>query len=200
MPGALMADGVISLDDRPAIAAVNRANTALDDHEKKTKTVLDRSGREWQVFGEGVVRVSDRGKTSLDRLLQSMEKQAALAGKTGADRMIAERDMLIRKWGEEERAVQAITKAYDKMIAAESGGGGSKWKEFGDQVKNAIQNPLQAAGSAAAGPRRSETPAMSRTRPLIESAPAKGRLGETGRCPGSARSTISTSVSPVSSR
>ena len=103
MPGALMADGVISLDDRPAIAAVNRANTALDDHEKKTKTVLDRSGREWQVFGEGIVRVSDRGKTSLDRLLQSMEKQAALAGKTGADRMIAERDMLIRKWGEEER-------------------------------------------------------------------------------------------------
>jgi hypothetical protein len=151
MPGALMADGVISLDDRPAVQAISRANTALDDHEKKVKTVLDRSGREWQVFGEGVVRVSDRGKTSLDRLLQSMEKQAALAGKTGADRMIAERDMLIRKWADEEKAVKSITAAYDKMIAAEGGGAQSKWQQFGQQVTNGIQNPLQAAGNAVGG-------------------------------------------------
>jgi hypothetical protein len=148
MDGNMMTDGVISLDDRPAIAAIDRANKGLDGHESKTKTVLDRAGREWQVYGEGVVRVSDKSKTSLDRLLSSMEKQAAMAGKSGTDRMIAERDQLIKKWGDEERAVNAITKAYEKMIAAESGGGGSKWQQFGDTIKNAIQNPLQAAGDA----------------------------------------------------
>jgi len=63
--------------------------------------------------------------------------------------MIAERDMLIRKWGEEERAVQAITKAYDKMIAAEQGGGTSRWQQFADGAKNFIQNPLQSIGGAA---------------------------------------------------
>jgi hypothetical protein len=148
MNSNMMADGVISLDDRPALEAVKRANSGLDDHEKKTKTVLDRTGREWQVYGDGLVRVTDKSKNSLDRLLQSMERQAAFAGKTGADRMIAERDLLIRKWGQEEQAVKAITAAYDKMIAAEGAGGQSKWAQFGDQIKNAIQNPLQAAGNA----------------------------------------------------
>jgi hypothetical protein len=148
MNSNMMADGVISLDDRPALEAVKRANSGLDDHEKKTKTVLDRTGREWQVYGDGLVRVTDKSKTSLDRLLRSMERQAAFAGKTGADRMIAERDLLIKKWGQEEQAVKAITAAYDKMIAAEGAGGTSKWAQFGDSIKNAIQNPLQAAGNA----------------------------------------------------
>lgn len=65
MDSNLMTDGVISLDDRPALEAVKRANTGLDDHEKKTKTVLDRTGREWQVYGDGLVRVTDKSKTSL---------------------------------------------------------------------------------------------------------------------------------------
>jgi len=146
-----MADGVISLDDRPAIAAINRANTGLDDHEKKTKTVLDRSGREWQVYGEGLVRVTDRSKNSLDRLLSSMQRQAEMAGKTGVERMIAQRDQLIAKWGQEERAVQAITKAYDKMIAAEHGGGESRWQKFGENIKGFIESPLQSIKGAAGG-------------------------------------------------
>ena len=133
MDSNLMMDGVISLDDRPAIAAVNRANAGMDDHEKKVKTVLDRTGREWQVYGEGVVRVSDRGKNSLDRLLQSMERQSQMAGKSGVDRIIAERDQLIARWSKEDTAVQAITKSYAKLIEAESARGATAGlKEMGD--------------------------------------------------------------------
>jgi hypothetical protein len=128
-----MMDGVISLDDRPAIAAVNRANAGMDDHEKKVKTVLDRTGREWQVYGEGLVRVSDRSKNSLDRLLQSMERQSQMAGKSGVDRIIAERDQLIARWSKEDAAVQAITKSYAKLIEAESARGATAGlKEMGD--------------------------------------------------------------------
>ena len=141
----------IEVDERPAVQGAARANAAMEGYEKTVKTTLDSAGKLMQAHGDTLVRVTDKSRSSLDNLLRSMERQSALAGKTGADRLIAERDLLIRKWGEEERAVQAITKAYDKMIAAEQGGGGSKWKEFGDQVKNAIQNPLQAAGSAASG-------------------------------------------------
>lgn len=151
MDSNMMSDGVISLDDRPAIAAINRANSGLDGHEKKTKTVLDRSGREWQVYGEGLVRVTDKSKSSLDRLLGSMQKQAEMAGKTGVERLIAQRDQLIGKWAQEERAVQAITKAYEKMIAAESGGGHPQLQKLGESIKGFIENPLQSAGGAATG-------------------------------------------------
>jgi hypothetical protein len=141
----------LEIDERPAVVAVGRANSAIEGHEKQVKTFIDTAGKTWTSYGDTLTRVTDKSRSSLDRLLQSMERQSALAGKSGADRMIAERDLLIRKWGQEEQAVKSITAAYDKMIAAESGGGGSKWKEFGDQVKNAIQNPLQAAGNAAGG-------------------------------------------------
>src|SRR5271157_1018026 len=149
MQGNMMTDGVISLDDRPAIAAIDRANKGLDGHEKKIKEVMDRTGKVYQVAGEQLVRVTDNSKNSLDRLLSSMQKQADLAGKTGVERLIVQRDQLIQKWGQEEKAVQAITKSYDKMIAAQSGGGG--WQGFGDSVKGFIQNPIQGAGNAVSG-------------------------------------------------
>src|SRR6266536_1455331 len=99
MGNNMMTDGVISLDDRPAIAAINRANAGLDDHEKKSKTILDRTGKEWQVYGESVVRVTDKSRGSLEKLLSTMQRQADMAGKSGAERMIAQRDQLIAKWG-----------------------------------------------------------------------------------------------------
>src|ERR1035438_2701738 len=151
MDSNLMTDGVISLDDRPAIAAIDRANKGLDDHEKKAKTVLDRTGKEWQVYGDGLVRGTDRSKTSLDKLLQSMQKQSELAGKSGAERLIVQRDQLIAKWGQEEKAVKSITAAYDKMIAAESGGGGGKWQQFANSAKSFVEQPLEAIKGAAGG-------------------------------------------------
>jgi hypothetical protein len=116
MNSNLMTDGVISLDDRPAQEAVRRTNAGLDGIEKKTKTVLDRAGREWEVYGEGVVRVSDRSRNSLDRLLQSMQRQADMAGKSGVEKLIAQRDQLIARWAKEQAAVDAINRSYEKQI------------------------------------------------------------------------------------
>ena len=117
MANNVMVDGTISLDDRPAQEAIKRTNTALDGHEQKTRTVLDRTGREWEVYGDAVVRVSERSKTSLDRLLRSMEQQAELIGKSGVDREIAQRDQLLRRWQNEQQAVDAINKLYERRIA-----------------------------------------------------------------------------------
>lgn len=142
---------VLEVDERPAVAAVGRANAAIEGHEKTSKTVMDNAGRQWQVYGDTVVRVSDRSKTSIDRLVKSMEQQAAVYGKTGTDRLIAQRDQLITKWGQEERAVKAITAAYDKMIAAEHGSGESKWKDFGEKARGYIEAPLSAIKSALGG-------------------------------------------------
>jgi hypothetical protein len=128
MDSNLMQDGVISLDDRPAIEAVGRANTALDGHEKKVKEVMDRTGKVYQMAGEQLVRVTDNSRNSLDRLLSSMQRQSDMAGKSGVERMVMQRDQLISKWGQEKTAVDAITASYAKQIkaaeeAAKSGGG-----------------------------------------------------------------------------
>jgi len=136
MADNMMADGVISLDDRPAQEAVKRTNAGLDDIERKTKTVLDRTGKEWEVMGGTVVRVSDRSKTSLDRLLDSMQKQADMAGKSGVERLVSQRDQLISRWQKEQSAVDAITKSYEKLIAAEmTKGAGDGLKEMSAQAQ-----------------------------------------------------------------
>ena len=134
----MMADGVINLDDRPAVAAVDRANAALDGHERQAKTVLDRTGKAWEVMGGTVVRVSDRSKSSLDRLLESMQRQADMAGKTGVERLVMQRDQLIARWQKEQGAVDAITASYQKLIAAEmatGAGAGAGLKDLAAEAR-----------------------------------------------------------------
>src|ERR1035438_1262621 len=109
----------LEIDEKPAIAAVDRANKAIGGHEQSVKTFMDNAGRKWESYGDTVVRVNDKSRSSLDRLIKSMEQQAAVAGKSGVEKLVAERDILIRKWGDEEKAVQAITKAYAAKIEAE---------------------------------------------------------------------------------
>jgi hypothetical protein len=109
----------LEVDERPAVAAVARGNAAMEGYEKTVQTKLDSAGRLMQAHGEMIVRVNDRSRSSLDRLLQSLERQSALAGKSGVDRMVAERDLLIKKWGQEDAAVKAITESYRQRIAAE---------------------------------------------------------------------------------
>jgi hypothetical protein len=144
----LMADGVISLDDRPAVQAVDRANTALESHDKKTRTVLDRAGKEWQVYGDAVVRVSDRSQTSVNRLISSLEKESSLYGKTGVEKLIVQRDQLITRYSKEQAAVDAITKSYGKMIEAQ------QKLEQGEKIRLAAEakgERLRGAGEGLAG-------------------------------------------------
>src|SRR5579872_3523689 len=131
----LMMDGVLSLDGRPAQDAIKAVNSDLDATGKKHTTILDRQGREWKVYGDTVVRVSQNSKTALDRLVSSMEKQAQLAGKSGVERLIIQRDQLIQRWQKEKQAVDAINSSYAKMIdeakRAEGGGFNARYAFFG---------------------------------------------------------------------
>jgi hypothetical protein len=140
----------LEIDERPAVQAAGRANAAVEGHEKVVTKVMDGAGKQWEVYGEKVIRVSDKSRSSVDRLVKSMEQQAAVFGKTGVEKLIAQRDQLISKWGQEQRAVESITKAYAKMIEEQrnESSGGSQW---GERIKSAIENPLQAVGNMATG-------------------------------------------------
>lgn len=72
--------------------------------------------RQAQKTGDTVVRVSDRSRNSIERLVASAEKQAALYGKTGTERLVAQRDMLIKRLGNEQAAIERVNRAYGTMI------------------------------------------------------------------------------------
>src|SRR5208283_3968819 len=87
---------------------VNQANSSLDSFEKKATTAHDK-----------VVRITDQTRTSVQRLVASLEKQAETFGKTGVDKLVAQRDQLLQRYAREPQAIDAITRSYEKMIAVE---------------------------------------------------------------------------------
>lgn len=115
---------VLEVDPRSVLAAINQANQAVEGWEKGTVGAGDRMQRSLERMSEMLIKVNDRSRSSMERLTQSIEKQAAAYGKTGVDRLIADRDRLIKKLGDEQGMVDRVRAAYEKMIAVEQNAGG----------------------------------------------------------------------------
>lgn len=100
-----MADQDINLRVRnqDAKKAVEDVNRALGQTEQAEKRILE---------------VTSKSQSVLERQLRTLERRAALAGKTGSDKLIAERDLTLGRIGGDERAIQRVTAAYEKLIAA----------------------------------------------------------------------------------
>jgi hypothetical protein len=142
---------VLEVDPRSVLAAIKQANQAVEGWEKQTIGSGDKMQKSLERMSEMLLKMNDRSRSSMERLTQSIEKQAAAYGKTGVERLIADRDRLIKKLGDEQGMIDRVTAAYATMIAAESGGGAGRWQQFGDAVKSGVQNPLQAASGAVTG-------------------------------------------------
>ena len=106
-----------------------------------------------------VIRITDQTRTSIQRLISSLEKQAETYGKSGVDRLIAQRDSLLQRYAKEPQAIDAITSAYDRMIATQKKADATAALEkqaksietFGERIAQSVQNPIQGAGSAVTG-------------------------------------------------
>jgi hypothetical protein len=90
-----------------------------------------------------------------EKLIRSYERQAALYGKTGTDKLAAQHELLTKRFGLEETQVKRLTAAYDKMVAAEKAGKGSgsgdRFSGIGESLKGIIENPGQGAQGALQG-------------------------------------------------
>ena len=119
---------VLEIDPRSVHAAIVQANKDVESWEKGMVGAGDRMQKSLERMADMLIKMNDRSRSSMERLTQSIEKQAAAYGKTGVDRLVAERDRLIKKLGDEEGMINRVRAAYDKMIAveraSESGGGG----------------------------------------------------------------------------
>ena len=119
---------VLEVDPRSVLAAIKQANSAVDSWEGKTVGAGDKMQKSLERMADMLLKVHDKQRNSLERLTQSIEKQAAAYSKTGVEKMIAERDRIIKKLGDEQGMVDRVTASYAKMIAeyekANKGGGG----------------------------------------------------------------------------
>src|SRR5450759_1627031 len=108
---------ILEVDGSPVAAATAQANAALDNYGKKAADSAGKAGKAFEDHGGLVVRTSDRTRNSLERLVQSSEKLAQSYGKTGVERLVAQRDQLIQRLGAEEKGIARVTTAYATMIA-----------------------------------------------------------------------------------
>ncbi len=116
------------VDPRSVMAAIKQMNTAVESFEKGGVGANERVQKAAERMADMLLKVNDRSRTSLERLTQSIEKQAAAYGKSGVERLTAERDRIIKKLGDEQGMVERVTASYAKMIAAESEGAGGAGK------------------------------------------------------------------------
>ena len=114
-----------------------------------------------------VIRITDQTRSSVQRLIASLEKQADTYGKSGVERLIAQRDQLLQRYAKEPAAIDAITRSYEKMVAVEQKAAreaaatkaakeaeealrkqSESIKSFGERLGQFIENPLQGAKGA----------------------------------------------------
>ena len=150
------AERVILEAEDQVTPVVGQANAGLDSFEKKAESAHGK-----------VIRITDQTRSSIQRLIASLEKQAEIYGKSGVDRLISQRDQLLQRYAKEPAAIDAITKSYEKMIAVEEKAAreaavakaakeaeealrsqSEAIKSFGDRVGQFMENPLQGARGA----------------------------------------------------
>jgi len=141
----------LDLDPRSVLAAIKQANTAVEGWEKQTIGSGDKMQKSIERMGDMLLKINDKSRNSMERLTQSIEKQAAAYGKTGVARLVAERDRLIKKLGDEQGMIERVTAAYAKMIQVEGGGGGGSWQAMGRNIEQFVRDPMNGAKDAAGG-------------------------------------------------
>src|SRR5579885_3617595 len=135
---------------------VDKANAGLERFEQKAESAHGK-----------VVRITDQIRSSVQRLIASLEKQAETYGKSGVERLISQRDQLLQRYAKEPAAIDALTRSYEKMIAVEEKAAreaamakaakeaeealrkqSESIKSFGERIGQFIENPLQGAKGA----------------------------------------------------
>lgn len=112
---------VLEVDDSQALAAQKRTAKGFDDVEKSAARATGGIARTTDEAGQRVVRVMDRSKTSIDRIVANAEKKAALMGKTGVERLMVERQQVLNRVSGDAQAVERVNKAYDDMARSAKG-------------------------------------------------------------------------------
>ncbi len=142
---------VLDIDPRSVLAAIKQANTAVEGWEKGTVGAGERMQKSLERMAEMLLKTNDRSHSSMERLTQSIERQAVVYNKTGVEKLIADRDRFIKKLGDEQGMIDRVTASYAKMIEAENGKSGGSLQAMGRNIEGFLREPLNASKEAATG-------------------------------------------------
>ncbi|HEY4364467.1 MAG TPA: hypothetical protein VGN17_26110 [Bryobacteraceae bacterium] len=142
---------VYEIDTRSTLKALQTLNDGIANSESKLTGHNEKLSAAFAKVSNDLIKFSDKATQSQERFLKSLERQAELAGRSGVDKLIADRDRLIKKYQQDEQAVNRVTAAYQKLIAAEKGGDENGLKSFGRGIEQFVQSPVEAAQGAITG-------------------------------------------------
>jgi hypothetical protein len=139
------------VNPQSALKALADINSAISGNESRFTGSNKNIEASFQKVQDTIFKLTDRSQQATERYITSLERQAAAINKTPVDKLIQQRDQLIAKLGTEEKSIQRVTAAYEKLIAAASGEKGGNFKQFGEGIANFIESPVKSAGTAISG-------------------------------------------------
>ncbi len=117
-----------NFDSSTVLAHLKKLVVGLKEVEKQGGTTGDSLQEHVGATLDYLIKSTDKARQSQERYVRSIEQTAAAYGKTGVEKLIAQRDQIIKRLGDEQKLVEKVTQAYAKMIEVEQkrkpGGGG----------------------------------------------------------------------------
>lgn len=140
-----MDDQIIRLvaDPAAAVAGAAKANAAIAGVEATGKKSAASVGAAAEQVAAGVVTVTQKSQTSIERMLASLEKRSKFAGASGMERLVMQQEADLRRVGGDPAAIKRVEDAYRKLMVVQKDVEGQSLK-LGD----ALSNPLGAARGA----------------------------------------------------
>lgn len=109
----------IVMNPKSAMAGLRELDKLRQDVVKGIAGAEQKWDTAFSNFSKNIATFADRGAKAQERYVRSIEMTAAAYGKSGVEKLISQRDQLIKRLGDEEKAVQRVTAAYAKMIEIE---------------------------------------------------------------------------------
>jgi hypothetical protein len=110
---------ILDVDEGPAVKGTGKANAALDSYEKKAEQANQSASKSFEKSGETIIRVTDKSRSAIERMVAAAEKKASFAGLSGVDALAAQRDQTIKRLGGDEQAIERTRSAYERLIQVE---------------------------------------------------------------------------------
>lgn len=133
---------VLSYDPADAVAAAGKANKAIEENEKAAERAGAAIGKTTDAQAAAIVSITDRSQAAINRIIQSAERKAAIAGGTPADRIKLEREQQLRQVAGNQEAVNRVAAAYDKVEEA------ARRADTASKLQSAVNASRQAAKGA----------------------------------------------------
>src|SRR5581483_9540421 len=104
----MAADIVYRIDPSQVLAALKSMNDAQAAWEAGGAKANEKVSEAFQRTGDLLLKTNDKYRNSLEATTRAIERQGEVYGKSGVDRLIVERDRLIKKLGDEKDLVDRV--------------------------------------------------------------------------------------------